>query len=191
MDLKWSDTTIDISPITTSGVIVPSLNEVAGGTSESERVGRNIEIVEIHVRFSLISPQVTNSTTQPVGDIVRHILYLDKQCNGAAAIPADILDTADLYSFYKPANEGRFEILWDDIIVMNRQSVQVVAARFYASKEYYHRVVKVKVKAKIEFDNALEDLAVMTSNNFGMLLINVQAEQSAVLIGEARIFYFD
>jgi len=103
-------------------------------------------------------------------DMVRYILYQDKQCNGAAATVLNILKTADFYSHYNREESERFRILKDFTVNM-----QPPAGYLAAGTAYYEKPMRfsVNLSVPVSWDStaASGSLATTRSNNFGLLAI--------------------
>lgn len=125
-ELKFFDTTLATTAITTAGVVINNtLNAMVEGSDYNNRIGRKCTVTRIHLRGTLTLPSQTNITLMSVS--TRVILYLDRQCNASAATVAAILQTADEKSFNLLENSERFVILKDWYIVQNVVSNTVLA----------------------------------------------------------------
>ena len=118
LELKFRDFSTDLPTMATAGTIRESMVTISQGTGESQRIGRKCTIKAINWRFKVELPITTGTSAQP-SDVVRIILYLDKQCNGAAATVTNILENALYQSFNNLANKSRFRTLMDRTYDMN------------------------------------------------------------------------
>lgn len=113
-ELKFHDVTVSDSTMAANGQIVnSSVNLIPQGTAQDQRVGRQITIRQISWRFTLSMPEIDSAASAADSDNIRVILYLDKQCNGAAPAITDILATDHYLSFNNLANKSRFRTLMD------------------------------------------------------------------------------
>ncbi len=171
-ELKFKDTDLDDALIATAGGITDSINKIAQGTTESTRIGRKCVIKSIMWRWSITLP--TTATAIETSDIVRVILYLDKQCNGATATVTDILESADFQSFNNLANKGRFRTLMDRSYNMNspsgsgRGTTDTLSYGDHVISDQFYK----KVTIPVEFDNTAGAITEIRSNNIGILLIS-------------------
>jgi len=85
------------------------MNGVATGTDYTNRIGRKLVMKSIYFKGVIAPSGVTN----PGGDHLRTILLYDKQTNGAAPTPADILTVVDPTSPMNLNNRDRFIVLKD------------------------------------------------------------------------------
>jgi len=174
--------------VQTAGTIVTSLNQIPEGTGRSERIGRKIIIKHISLRYTIRLRSVIGQANS--SDIIRLIVYVDKQANGAAAAVTDILDTVLLpltfQSFKNLANSGRFRILVDRKFPINALS-STDAVNF--ETRTYDRYYSKELNIPIEFDDTLDTGALSTirTNNIGYLVIG--REQDADFISTWRIRY--
>lgn len=168
-ELKFFDKTNNINPVGPTGNIYSTLNNVAIGTGESDRIGRKIIIKAIHVRFDVSLDSQSAPVSLPEGETLRVILYVDKQTNGAAAAVADILETAHVRSYKNLVNTGRFRIMYDKYIninylTLNNNDDSAGVKRHYA--------INKRCNIPIEFSGTTGTVSEMATNNIGMLLIS-------------------
>jgi hypothetical protein len=180
------------TPATTGTIFDDSLNEVAQGAAENERVGRKMTITDLLIHFQL---RVTTSTTaSAVADSFRYIVYVDKQANGAAATPGQILEAGgagvDIRCFRLLENASRFRILYDKIHSIESNGGGVGAADNSVPKARHFSVYK-KLKLPIEFSGATGAIAEIRSNNIGVLILSTNAAANCVTGYTARIRYTD
>ncbi len=187
VELKFSDTILSTSPISSAGdIAIQTLNAVSQGTGESDRIGRNIIIYKVMFKGTINLPD------QPIAsagsDKVRFILYWDKQTNGTPATVAQILETTQINSFRNLANSKRFRILYDRVHTLNSSGISTTSADVFATIEMKrHLEWYVNTKIPIEFDSTTGGLSEMKSNNLGILLITNNA--LIALDGRFRIRY--
>lgn len=109
---KFFDTLKGGTVLASTGTILDaSINLIPQDTTENTRVGRKVVITKIMIRGTIDLPSTTD--TAKASDIYRFIIYQDKQCNGAPATVAQILQATTYHSFNNLANSKRFKILLD------------------------------------------------------------------------------
>lgn len=86
------------------------LSGVAAGTDYNQRIGRKIMLKSILLRLNI---QPVSTTSQPVGDAVRIIVFYDTQTNGAIPLVADVLQSANYTSPLNLNNRDRFKVIMD------------------------------------------------------------------------------
>lgn len=93
------------------------LTEIAGGTEDFQRIGRNIRIKEINVQGLIQQDSATASTEN--WDQVVCMIVVDTQTNKSAFTPLTMLveDTFDSYMVL--ANESRFDVLWRGVYTLS------------------------------------------------------------------------
>ncbi len=169
-ELKFHDiATVDAVIASAASILIDSANEIAQGTSESKRIGRKCTIRSIDWRYALRK----NAAQTTVGDdVVRVILYLDKQCNGATAAVLDILETDDYQSHYNLANRSRFRFLMDKSFALNSTAGggdgTTDEAYSWTRVGRYHK----RCAIPIEFTSTAGSIAEIRSNNIGILLVS-------------------
>lgn len=181
---KFKDFDTAVTPVATTGdIVLNSICTIAQGTNESERIGRKATITKVLWRYSV--KLATTATIADSSDIVRVILYVDKQCNGAAAAVTDILDAAQFDSFLKLENSGRFRILMDKFHTVSAQAG--IAGNI--GEVIVFRTKFCDVNLPIEYSSTTGAIAEIRSNNIGILAISKSAH--CVFDGKLRIRYSD
>lgn len=125
-------------------------------------------------------------------DVFRFIVYLDKQCNGAAATQAQILkDAGDYLSYNNLANVRRFQILYDKKVALNSKSGAYDGTTLRYGEELRFEEWYKKCNIDIHYDSTLSTgvIATMKSNNLGVLLITSQGTISVA--AKIRIRFID
>ena len=172
-EFKFHDVTLNDITIQSTGLITASVNLIAQGTGESERIGRKCTIRGIDWRATINLASTTNPLLAT--DMVRVIMYVDKQCNGAAAASTDLLETADYLSHYNLANRSRFRFLYDRVIPLN---VTAAAGNGTANDSFdrrvYFRFMK-RCSIPLEFNSTTGAITEIRSNNIGVFLISDRA----------------
>ncbi len=175
VELKFHDLDIDDGVVATGGTIAEdSCVTVAQGTTESTRIGRKMVVRAIGWRMLAEVP--ASNAKESTSDILRVILYVDKQTNGAAATVTDILETADFQSFNQLANKSRFRTLMDRTYSLSvpagsgRGSTDTTAFGEIKIADTFFKNVEIP----IEYDNSATSGAISTvrTNNIGVLTIS-------------------
>ncbi len=170
---KFFDFTVSDGVVAAAGGITATINNIAQGTTESTRVGRKIVIHQIYWKMNCFLNDVDAAATPEDGEILRIILYLDKQCNGATATVTGVLETSDDLSFRNLANVGRFDILHDTTVNLNRSGLGSDGAGLVSSNGLAKRLrYSKRCNIPIEFDSTTGAITEITSNNLGVLLIS-------------------
>lgn len=129
-ELKFLDTSLNQAGFDAGPVIVnDTLCNVPVGSSESERIGREIDIKSISLRLSVTSSGGPTLTTMDQADVFRLLIVQDKQPNGSVPLPQQVLTgAAGPYNMYNLEYEKRFVILHDKTITVNSDIVAVCTA---------------------------------------------------------------
>lgn len=126
--------------------------------------------------FEFLIASETDMTAGSTGchESVRVIIYLDRQCNGAAATALDILASDQYNSFRNLGNVKRFKILYDKLRTYNTGAYAAgngTANDSHNVVHTYNQRVNLKVFIPIEFDGTTTGaLSTIKSNNIGILL---------------------
>ncbi len=184
---------IDDSVVASTGTIVTnSCVVIDQGTGESQRLGRKITVKQISWRMDIVMPEFDAVADPANEDVVRIILYQDKQTNGAAAVVGDILESANYQSFNNLANKSRFRTLMDRTYAINTSALAsdgagVVSGSGMTIADTFFK----KCNIVIEYDNSGTDGAITTqrSNNIGVLSISKSG--IGKFLSQMRIRYSD
>ena len=170
-ELKFHDLDIDDAVVAGGGTIAQaSCNLIAQGVTESQRIGRKCSIRSINWRFNVDLPIIALGTGS-ANEQVRVILYLDKQCNGAAAAVTDIVESANYQTFNNLANKSRFRTLMDRVYVLNPQAGAGDGTTNDFSEFSIADTFFKKCNIPIEFDATTGAITEIRSNNIGVLLL--------------------
>lgn len=185
-ELKFLDVDVADTIIAAGGLIIDTVNVIAQGTTQSERIGRKVVISKILFKYTIDLPKAASSDGAE-SDIVRLIMYQDKQCNGAAAVLADILTAADPRAFRALDNVGRFTILMDRTEVLNPVSFAGNGTANDAGEVYRFRKFYQNCAIPIEFDSTTGAITEIKSNNIGILILSEKG--NAGFEGKIRLRY--
>ncbi len=185
-EVKFHDVDHDDAAIATGGTVIPTVAIIAQGVGESERIGRKITVSKIHWRYDL---ELATSTNINDSDIVRVIMFQDKQCNKATAAVLDILETADFQSFRNLSNVGRFNILLDRSFNLN-----FLAGAGNGTSNDGATVVRGYTFYKncsipMEYNAGTGGITEITSNNIGTLLISKRG--NGIMTSKIRLRFTD
>ncbi len=173
-ELKFHDLDINDAVIAQNGTIAQvTCVQIAEGIGEEQRVGRKLTVRSINWRFDITGGVQANTAT-PNHEVVRVILYLDKQANGATAAITDILEVDDYQSFNHLANKSRFRTLMDRTYNLDLVAATGADATSEWSLQAIQDTLFKKVNIPIEYDNTAADgsIATIRSNNIGVLLLS-------------------
>lgn len=187
-ELKFADeiNNFGLIPISQVGTIVSSslINTIQQGTGPSDRIGRKIQVKAIGLTFTMILP--TTVTADDAGDSLRVILYLDRQANGAAALPTDILNTPiEINAFRELENVSRFNLLYDKTFSINASAgLSTGTGRHVLRRKMY-----LEMEYPVFYTGTGTSLSNIRSNNFGILVVSENA--SAIITITSRVRYTD
>lgn len=172
-ELKFHDIDVDDALVDAAGTVTSTINAIAQGVTESQRVGRKCTIKNIGWKWEWNLPERDAVATPQKPEIVRMILFLDKQANGATAAVTDILETADFQSFKNLANSQRFVTLVDRSITLNYQTLASDGAGVVSScEQLVQGSFYKKCNIPLEFSSTTGAIGEIRSNNIGVLLIS-------------------
>ncbi len=186
-ELKFHDIDIDDAIIAQNGTIqnTGTINIIPQGVTEIQRIGRKCTIKSLNWRYQITLFNQDAVAAPLVGDTIRVILYLDKQCNGATAAVTGILESDNFQSFRNLANSSRFQVLMDKEHSINYAAAasdnaavisQPGAVRHYS----FYKTCTIP----LEFDSTTGALTEIRSNNLGVLILS---DQGAVCGFESKM----
>ncbi len=211
IEKKFSDFTIgsDANPFTwapSNGWIIQTGQVNAGsflginqGTKEGERIGRKIVITDLLWTIRFIIPTIAASTVpqgQNAWDNFRVILYVDKQCNGTAAVGNEIMD-GTVQGYTNIENNMRFVIL-KDITINIQAPLQLTHDGTNDIQMIVEKTATRKIRWKgflpIEYNNAFSDGRIETirSNNIcGMISSeNTDTNTDPEMVSRIRVRFY-
>ncbi len=173
-ELKFHDVTFDPAPAV-GGAFSSSLCIIGQGITESTRIGRKCVIRSIGWKGAMtLNPATSGGGTS---DVVRMMLILDRQANGAVPVVLDVLETAIWDSWNNLANSKRFKTLWNKVIVLNAMSgsgIGVEDTRLFGERTVLFKYWK-KVNVVMEYSGATGAVGEIRSNNLIILTISSSA----------------
>ncbi len=169
-ELKFHDVDLDDGSISQTGTITASINLIAQGTTESERIGRRCTVRSVNWRFDIVKTPATASAD--TSETVRVIMYLDKQCNGTAATALAILESNDFQSFNNLANKSRFRTLMDRTYDLNANAGGGDGTTEDYGETILHDSFYKNCNIPIEFDSTTGAITEIRSNNIGVLILS-------------------
>lgn len=191
-ELKFLDVSVANAAIPVTGSIQTggTLLVIPQNLTDKGRIGRSLVVRDLEWRGTLTIPEVEGSVNPPQSDVTRMIVYLDKQSNKATASVTNILETAAIDAPFNLENEGRFTVLWDKVITIDRSTFTQTAANVFAGAEHIRKFhYGKKTNIKIEYSGVDGTLDELTSNNLAVLLISKNA--IIALTSNFRIRYTD
>lgn len=183
---KWLDTDHALATIASTGLFMPTLNGIRIGQDVNSRIGNRVCLKNINC---YVTAQAAGSNVAGSGDdVVRFILYLDHQANGAAATITDILKgPTPTYDSFRNMNQAeRFTILKDKFITLS--GLQGAGTGFSAHNPKFFKVAW-KGNVFLHFGADTGFASDLRSNNVGILLITKDGDAKVQV--HARIKYTD
>ncbi len=181
-ELKFHDLDINDALVAANGTIAEdSVLTIPQGDGENERDGRKMCVKKIGWRFKM-TLQAIDAGTPQFAETVRVILYLDTQCNGAAATAALILQTDSFQSFNNLEQGKRFKIWMDRTYDLNPHAGGGTDTGQYGLADTFFKTCNLP----ITYDSTATTGAIATlrDNNIGVLLLG---DQGAVVAFESKM----
>lgn len=156
-----------------------SLNQVTQGANAYQRIGRCIYLRSLHIRGVVTAIQDAIDAETTCGGLMRLVIVLDTQCNGAAAAAADIWDAMDSAgpAAVLPVNQlrnleksSRFRVVYDRMMNLNQYIAGQSTNTMSGEKQVPFKLNK-KLNLKLEFDSSTGGIGDLTSNNLAMFAV--------------------
>lgn len=189
-EVKFLDNVIDTNPVASTGFVTSSIVNIREGLGAQERLGRKITLVHIGWNFQIKLALIDEQPLPASSDTVRMIVYLDKQCNGAAITATDLLAEASLRSFRNLNNKGRFVIFMDELYDIEYTGLSWEAEEKVSQASIIHTYRRaIDLQVEIDYDGSPGAIGDITSNNVSVFMISSQG--TAVVDSHIRIRYTD
>lgn len=187
IETKYIDTTVALTTSASAGAISsPSFVLITQGVAKNERIGRSIKVNKIQVKGAVVLTTQTDQNS--ASDIVRIILYEDRQCNKATIAVTDYLDTASYLSHNQLAESHRFKTLAQKVIPI-AATVSLDTTANATGRVSIPFEMNVKCNCMVEYSGTTNNINVVSSRNLGMLIISREGVASYEY--KCRIRYID
>lgn len=204
IELKYYDTEYTAS-VSNSGVL-HLINPLATGLTQITRIGSEIEATSVQFRFTINTVPANLNGTQ----VVRMILFWDKQANGAAPTlagnPVGGTGTAALlnndvitdlvYAPFQYENQERFRVLYDKAFSLSPKVWQehdngtptviteLLSVGLSGKK-------KIKLNRKVKYDGITGGIDTINSNSLYMAFVSTEASNLPVVYSGFRFYFKD
>ncbi len=180
-EVKYFDSNHTNAVIVNTGAIKSSINFVGQGVEQDQRIGRKLWVksVDFRGRWELPATATVADTT----DRYKLVVFLDRQCNGAAATVADIYETSGtqvLFNAFKiKSNQQRFKVLKEVQGVLTSQcggsglkaDDTTLISSFGEQKRYFDFHVRCGFPIEMSGTGASPGISQVKSNNIFVYMI--------------------
>lgn len=173
-ELKFKDVSFNLQAGTT--VSTTLLTGIAEGTGDNERIGNHIKI-----QSCWIKGKVYDHASLAAVNYCRIIMLYDKE--GGATTPnySEIMESTDISDFTTKEYKYRFKILWDKVIVINKQIASAVHGKYIEYFKQYKRPYNTR------YETAGSAVADTAKGQFWLILLGDSATYDHTFVGRARI----
>ncbi len=172
-ELKFIDTSLNLSPVTSTGAFVGSIVIIAEGDGESDRDGRKISVTQVTTKLHLVMDPTAGTGLTGTHNAVKVCLVLDTQVNGAtpATLDYEVAPTTFL-TFRNLSNSQRFKTLWTRIYTQNTTAAAGDGAVNDTGSTGTDDIIHYKFKTPliIQYNNSASTGAVSTQESNGLFL---------------------
>ncbi len=190
-EMKFHDVTVDDGVVAASMNVQTALLVIPEGNGESDRVGRKVTIKRIGWRYEVLLP--TTAVAADTSDVVRVMMILDKQANGALPTNTIVLEDDDYQSFNNLANSKRFRILMDKSYSINcgsgsgRGTTDTLSYGDQVITAQWHK----KCSIPIEYDNSATTGVITSIRSNNIFVIVGSKSGVAGFRSKVRVRYTD
>lgn len=188
---KFHDFNIDDAIIASAGWTVQAVMlTIPEGNGEQARVGRKITLTNINWRWNLRLP--TSTTAASGSDVVRMVVVLDKQCNGALAPSTELFADDVFNTFNDLANTRRFRVLYDRMFTLNASGAGTSAGGVDLTGDT--RVAGTwykQVNIPIEYDSSVITGIIGTVRSNNLVMYTISLNNVCALDSRFRVRYID
>lgn len=161
------------------------LNGVALGTDYTNRIGRRITMDSL--RFYL-SCEPNTAGTSPTGDLLRIIIFLDKQANGSTPTTTQLLDAADYTEAYNENNQDRFCIYLDKTV--NLEACEYTGGTLTAGDPKFHSFTEeIELDEKATYSGTGSTAADIATGSLWFFCISAYASWKATF--NSKVLFTD
>ncbi len=188
-ELKYHDLDVDDASISAAGTLSPTLCAIPQNGTATGRLGRKCTVVGIAWRYTLT---MGLSASVQIPETVRLMIILDKQTNGAAFTPAQVLETDAYQSFNQLDNKDRFRVLMDRVIDMNSVAAAGDGVVNDSVGNNLSGVKYIKCKIPIEYDATTNSglIATQRSNGLHVMILSQQGGRVSI-VSKVRLRFTD
>lgn len=142
------------------------ISGVAQGTGESDRIGRDLWLKSVQLRFNIqLGVKSTAATSELIGNHIRVIVYSDKSQNGTANLVTDVLETANYSSLTSMKNASRIWIHHDKLLSLSSNGDRSLSYTAY-----------MKMNKKAVYGGSDDKVGSMQTNGLHVLVISTTNE---------------
>lgn len=190
VETKFFDTQVTDQVVATGGTILSStLNAVAQGVGESDRVGREVLVSGLEINGRVLLPsQASGSGATFNAERVRILVYIDTQANGAAiASTGRLLEPNTIYGHFNEVEQDRIDIIADHTVDLFHRASIAQGPRFAAVVQSFS--LHIPLEVTLDYNNATGAITSLTSNNIGVAAWSDYGDNEVTY--NARLYYED
>lgn len=191
---SWASTECD--PTTVNTLFAPE-----EGADINERIGRKVNVNKITLRGNIRVPAQTNATAADDVSLVRLIVVLDRQTNGAQLAGENVISTPPSVNafmsplqFQNPNGFGRYQVLKDKYFNINHPPISYDGTNMEigGSTRYFKITLRFKKPIQVRFNGTAGGAVTsIIDNSFHVLAICTNNELVPYLSYVARTYYTD
>jgi len=163
--------------MTSTPIIVP-LTNIDAGTGGADRTGDQVKTLRVRIRATVKMHASASQTN------VRLMLVHDRQTNGAAFSPGDLLTKtaigAGIISYTDPDSKYRFKVLADDVRPMSSSGMSMAKFEF-----------QVKSMIHLRYNGTGGGIADVVSSGLSLVHLCDEATNTPTITYQTRVVFVD
>lgn len=166
---NFIDSTYTASPIPTTGTII-ALTPGVAGFGNSHVIGQTIECNSLQFNHLF---QLASQVQPPMADVIRTIVFVDRQANSGTPAVTDVLVSANINSHFNFDYVERFYLLYDDETEIPVTAMTATACAQAVVHERFEQDLR-----RLQRTIFQQGTMTVTTNNIYVLLISASAQTS-------------
>lgn len=182
-EMKHKDLIQSFSLTNTSAFASDPFNAIVTGDTNETREGNRITIKKIGLRCQILDTASTDD-----GDVIRIIVLVDHQANGADPAVTDILQSADEQAFRATKTMKRFTFIMDKYLSWSPHTLNVAGTGFASTRQSFTWFHDCNIDVEYLANSA--DIAGIGTNAIQLFAISQQASDTTITF-TSRISFVD
>lgn len=170
---KFVDTTFTTAVLGTT-LLYSRLTAIAGGTTDSQRIGNKILLKDLFIRFTIVMNTAATST------IYRVLLFVDKEADGASPTSPTPLAAASTEAPLDMDESKRFVIIRDQYIPLSINGNRQIGRKIFATLNFH-----------CDFDGTGSGIADAKQNQLYLAFISSDNTNQSTVSAYSRVKYYD
>jgi len=173
-ELKFFDTSVTDTLVAATGTVQTSLCLIPQAVGRSARLGRKCVATSLELRGNGFLVALAEATGPPQGELLRVLVVVDTQANGAVFEVTDVLKTAAINSPTNASNVDRFLTLSEEWIPLEYKGAAGggVGSEVDYAGVAHEWVFSLDLDLPLEYTGTTGAIGELATNNIAVLAIS-------------------